>query len=586
MTTPRLVRGLNLTRTARWLVLTSVVLVFVPAEPVLAAATVTRAEVSGTQLRLQGTALPSRDITVDGVVVGRSDGSGAFRIQRDPFGPPADCTVDVNDGSATATVVRLSGCTVTSTPPTPGDIIAPTVPGNLTASLAGTTANLGWTASTDAVGVAGYRVTRNGTVLPGTVAGTTFADSGLTGGTSSYTVTAVDVAGNVSGASNSASVTVTPAPPPPAADTTAPTVPANLTAVLSGTTANLSWTASTDNTAVTGYRIMRNGLFHTDALNTFYNGTGLAIGTYTYTVAAVDGAGNVSGSSNSASVTVPPPPLTDTTAPTVPANLTTTVVGTTISLGWAISTDDTAVTGYRITRNGAVLGTTIDTTFLNSGLAPGTYTYTVTAFDGAGNTSAASASVSATVAAPAPLGFITPSRLPDATVGQAYLGYIVSSDPPGPSAFRFKLVSGKVPAGTSFVGNTLPNRPEARVVGTPTAVGTSTFTVEVTDGTGAIARRTFTISVLRAPALAIVGGVNVLNAGTVGQPYGDVLTATGGVMPYTWVITGGTLPPGLSLVGSAFFGTPTTAGTHLFTARVTDSLGAAASGQFSIAVGP
>ena len=95
MTTPRLVRGLNLTRTARWLVLTSVVLVFVPAEPVLAAATVTRAEVSGTQLRLQGTALPSRDITVDGVVVGRSDGSGAFRIQRDPFRPPADCMVDV-----------------------------------------------------------------------------------------------------------------------------------------------------------------------------------------------------------------------------------------------------------------------------------------------------------------------------------------------------------------------------------------------------------------------------------------------------------------------------------------------------------
>lgn len=585
MITPRLVRGFNPSRTARWLVLTTVVLMLVLAEPAFASATVTRAEVNGTQLRLQGTALPSRDVTVDGVVLGRSDGSGAFRIERDPFTAPADCTVDVNDGSATATVARLSGCTVTSTPPTPGDTVAPTVPANLTASLAGTTVNLGWTASTDAVGVAGYRVSRNGAVLPGTVAGTTFADAGLTAGTYGYTVTAVDAAGNVSGASNSASVTVASAPPPPA-DTTAPTVPANLTAVLSGTTANLSWTASTDNIAVTGYRITRNGVLHTTVLNTFYNGTGLAVGTYTYTVAAVDGAGNVSGSSNSASVTVPPPPLTDTTAPTVPANLITTLVGTTIGLSWAISTDDTAVTGYRVTRNGAVLGTTIDTTFLNSGLAPGTYTYTVVAFDGAGNTSAVSNSASATVGAPEPLGFITPSRLPDATVGQAYLGYIVASDPPGPSTYRFKLVSGKVPPGTSFVGNTLPNRPEARVVGTPTAVGTATFTVEVSDGTGATARRTFTISVLRAPALAIAGGVNVLNAGTVGQPYGDVLSATGGVMPFTWVITGGTLPPGLSLVGSAFFGTPTTAGTHLFTARVTDSLGAAASGQFSIAIGP
>ena len=585
MITPRLVRGFNPSRTARWVMLTTVALMLVLAEPAFAAATVTRAEVNGTQLRLEGTALPSRDVTVDGVVLGRSDGSGAFRIERDPFQPPADCTVDVNDGSATATVARLSGCTVTSTPPTPGDTIAPTVPANLTASLAGTTANLGWTASTDAVGVAGYRVSRNGTVLPGTVAGTTYADSGLAAGTYGYTVTAVDAAGNVSGASNSASVTVT-SPPPPPADTSAPTVPANLTAVLSGTTANLSWTASTDNTAVTGYRITRNGVLHTTVLNTFYNGTGLAVGTYTYTVAAVDGAGNVSGSSNSASVTVPPPPLTDTTAPTVPANLITTLVGTTIGLSWAISTDDTAVTGYRVTRNGTVLGTTTDTTFLNSGLAPGTYTYTVVAFDCAGNTSGASNSASATVGAPEPLGFITPSRLPDATVGQAYLGYIVASDPPGPSTYRFKLVSGKVPPGTSFVGNTLPNRPEARVVGTPTAVGTSTFTVEVSDGTGATARRSFSISVLAVPALAIPGGVNVLDAGTVGQSYSGVLPDSGGAPLKTWTLTGGTIPPGLALGVGVVWGIPSTAGTYLFTARVTDNLGATASGQFSIAIGP
>ncbi len=325
-------------------------------------------------------------------------------------------------------------------------------------------------------------------------------------------------------------------------------------------------------------------MLHTTVLNTFYNGTGLAPGTYTYSVAAVDGAGNISGPSTSATVTVPPPPLTDTTAPTVPANLVTTLVGTTISLSWDISTDNTAVTGYTVTRNGTVRGTTTDTTFIDSGLAAGTYSYTVAAFDAAGNTSGQSNIASATVAAPGPLTFITPARLPDAIVGQAYLAYIVVSDPPGPSTFRFRLLSGSVPTGTSFVGNTLPARPEARVVGTPTAVGTSTFTVEVRDGTGATARRTFSISVLAAPALAIAGGVNTLNAGIVGQPYGAVLSATGGVMPYTWAITVGALPPGLSLVGDAFFGTPTTAGTYGFTARVTDSRGATASGQFSISV--
>lgn len=582
MMTTRAAHGSEKTTTVGLLTMTIVMLTVVMAAPASAAVTVTRAEVGGSGLRIEGTALASRNITVDGVVLGASDGSGSFRIQRDPFTAPADCTVDVRDGSTTVTVARLSGCTVTTTPPAPVDTTAPTAPGSLAVSLVGTTANLTWTASTDAVGVTGYRVWRNGTALAGTVAGTTFADSGLASGSYTYTVTAVDAAGNLSGASNSASVTVASTPPP--ADTTAPSAPV-LTVVLVGTTANLSWTAGTDNVAVTGYTINRNGVFHTTSLNTFYNGTNLTPGTYTYTVAATDGAGNVSPVSNNVSVTVPGPPATDVTAPTVPTGLVATVVGSTIGLSWNPSTDDTAVTGYRLTRNGVVRATTtLDTTFSDTGLAAGSYTYAVMALDGAGNSSAASTSVVATVAAPQTLSFLTPSRLPDATVGQAYLGYIVSTDPPGVSNFRFRLVSGRVPAGTSFSGNTLSTRPEARVTGTPTTAGTSTFTVEVSDGTGATARRTFTITVLAAPALAIAGGVDVLNTGTVGQPYGAVLSATGGVMPYTWAITAGSLPPGITLVGDAFFGTPTTAGTFGFTARVTDARGATATGQFSITV--
>jgi hypothetical protein len=174
----------------------------------------------------------------------------------------------------------------------------------------------------------------------------------------------------------------------------------------------------------------------------------------------------------------------------------TTIVGTTVSLNWDLSTDDTAVTGYRVTRNGAVLGTTTGTTFMDFGLAAGTYTYTVAAFDAAGNTSAPSTSVSATVAPPEALSFITPSQLPDATVGQPYLAYIVSSDPPGPSTFKFKVVSGSVPSGTRFINNTLSNRPETRVSGTPSTAGAFSFTVEVQDNTGATARRTFSVTVL------------------------------------------------------------------------------------------
>jgi hypothetical protein len=81
-----------------------------------AAVSITRAELSGTQLRIEGQASPNRTITVDGVAMTTSDGSGRFRIERSGFAAPADCTVDVNDGSATAATARLSGCTVSSSP--------------------------------------------------------------------------------------------------------------------------------------------------------------------------------------------------------------------------------------------------------------------------------------------------------------------------------------------------------------------------------------------------------------------------------------------------------------------------------------
>jgi hypothetical protein len=90
------------------------------AGPAAAAVTVSRAELSGSTLRIEGTATANRDVTVDGVVMGRSDSGGRFRIDRAGYTRPADCTVDVNDGSATPRVATLTGCTVTPPPPPPG----------------------------------------------------------------------------------------------------------------------------------------------------------------------------------------------------------------------------------------------------------------------------------------------------------------------------------------------------------------------------------------------------------------------------------------------------------------------------------
>jgi chitodextrinase len=102
-------------------------------------------------------------------------------------------------------------------------------------------------------------------------------------------------------------------------DTTPPTAPTGLTATApSGAQVNLSWTASTDNVGVTGYRIYRNGAFlaNTGTTPSFTDTTVAAGTTYSYQVSAVDAAANESARSNSASVTTPPSPGTLTFDPT------------------------------------------------------------------------------------------------------------------------------------------------------------------------------------------------------------------------------------------------------------------------------
>lgn len=94
--------------------------------------------------------------------------------------------------------------------PDPSDTVAPTAPTNLatvTANVTDVAVPLSWTAATDNVGVAGYKVYRNGTEVA-TVSGTTYTDTGLTASTAySYTVKAYDAAGNVSPSSATLSVT-------------------------------------------------------------------------------------------------------------------------------------------------------------------------------------------------------------------------------------------------------------------------------------------------------------------------------------------------------------------------------------------
>lgn len=188
----------------------------------------------------------------------------------------------------------------------------------------------------------------------------------------------------------------------PPSDTTAPSTPAYLSA--SGTTATsttLSWTASTDDVGVTGYEVLRNGSVVATASGTTYAASGLSPSTtYSFTVRALDAASNRSSSSTPVSVTTSAAGG-DTTAPSTPSGLT--ASGTTSSattLAWSASTDDVAVTGYEVLRGGTVIGSTPNRTYTATALSASTaYSFTVRAYDAAGNRSAASSAVNVTTSA-------------------------------------------------------------------------------------------------------------------------------------------------------------------------------------------
>src|SRR5438445_7152639 len=95
----------------------------------------------------------------------------------------------------------------------------------------------------------------------------------------------------------------------PTTDTTAPTTPSGLAAsAVTSTSLTLSWNASTDNVGVTGYRVYRGGTQVASPGGTSASIAGLSAGVpYSFTVSAVDAAGNVSALSAALSVTTPPP---------------------------------------------------------------------------------------------------------------------------------------------------------------------------------------------------------------------------------------------------------------------------------------
>ena len=174
------------------------------------------------------------------------------------------------------------------------------MPANIALSNISTTSiDASWEASSDNTAVTKYEVFVDGN-LNGNTTSTNYTISNLDPGTSySITVLAKDIANNQSAQSVAVSASTL-------TDATAPSIPSNVNITNeTGTSFKVNWTASTDNSGVTGYNIYIDGSLQGTTANTSYNVTGLtASTTYSARVSAEDQASNTSAQSTAVSATI------------------------------------------------------------------------------------------------------------------------------------------------------------------------------------------------------------------------------------------------------------------------------------------
>ncbi len=231
------------------------------------------------------------------------------------------------------------------------------------------------------------------------------------------------------------------------------------------------------------------------------------------------------------------------------------------------------IPGYTWTLAGGALpsGLSLSSSGVISGTptGAGTSSFTVRVTDSASATTTKALSISVLQG----LTITTSSPLPSGTVGVSYSGTLAASG--GAPGYTWTTTGGALPSGLSLSST-------GTISGTPTAAGTSNFTVKVTDSASATATKALSVNVVS--GLAITTSWR-LSGGIVGASYSTTLAASGGTPGYTWAIASGALPSGLSLsTGGTISGAPTSAGTSNFTVQVTDSVAATTAKALSISV--
>ena len=169
---------------------------------------------------------------------------------------------------------------------------------------------------------------------------------------------------------------------------------------------------------------------------------------------------------------------------------------------------------------------------------------------------------------------VSPTSLPNATVGMPYSQQITAS--PG-SGYTFTASGGNLPPGLML------NPGTGLLSGTPTAEGTFSFTVQATHGSsGCSGNRQYTVE---STCPTILLSPTTLPGGHVAQPYSQQITASGGNGAYNFMVSDGSLPPGLTLLPSGLLsGTSTSSGNFSFTVTATDGFGCIGDQDYVVAV--